>query len=167
MIELLTKKNYLAMIRNAAKGENHMFQNFYAEVDGTEKDLNRDGALGCAIVASSILYLQNSLLEFLKKPKLIQFVHANVPSTEKDMLENGWQEISELKEGAVIVWEPKTGADNTPHLHMGFYLNDQEAMSNDSNGNGMPSIHHPTFGTNSDGSPIRKIIRIYWHSALD
>ncbi|MBX4211251.1 MAG: hypothetical protein KW806_00400 [Candidatus Yanofskybacteria bacterium] len=157
MIKLLTKKNYITMIRSAAKGENHMFRNMFGSDENGEKDLTKDGALSCGKVVSAILYLN----------KLIKDLHLTVESTEKDMKENGWQEISELKEGAVIVWEPKPGADGTPHLHMGFYLSGEEAMSNDSNGNLVPAIHHPTFGANADGSPVRKIIRIYWHSALD
>src|SRR3989338_628643 len=105
MREFLFKKNYLAMIENSVKGENWMFRNFYIRENGFEKDVLESGSLSCAVFVSSILYLQNSLLEFLKKPHWIKFTHANVGSTEKDMHENDWFEIKELKPGAVIIWE--------------------------------------------------------------
>ncbi len=160
-VKLLFKKNYLAMIRNAATGENHLFQNFYITIDGTERDALKSGALGCGTVASSILYLQNAMLEFLKKPRWIGFTHANVPAVEKDMEEHGWQIIDDLREGAVITWEPRPGADGTPHLHMGFYLGDGMAMSNGSNSTLMPK-EHPV-----DADEGRKIARIWWHQELE
>ena len=96
MREFLFKKNYLAMIENSVKGENWMFRNFYIRDNGLEKDMLESGSLSCAVFVSSILYLQNSLLEFLKKPHWIKFTHANVGSTEKDMHENGWLEIKKI-----------------------------------------------------------------------
>jgi hypothetical protein len=156
-VKLLKKKNYLTMIRNAAKGSNHMFQNLYASVDGIEQDINSNGGKSCGLVVSSILYLQ----------KMIKDLHATVESTEKDMLSSGWHEISDLKEGAIIVWERRPGQDEKMHSHIGFFLGDTFAMSNDSNGIGIPVIHHYTYGTNEDGAPKRKIERIYWHPDLD
>ncbi|MDP2648015.1 MAG: hypothetical protein Q8P35_02135 [Candidatus Yanofskybacteria bacterium] len=153
VVKILTKKSYLAMIRNAAKGDNHMFRNMFGEENGQEKDLTKNGALSCGKVASAILYLN----------KLIKDLHLTVESTERDMLASGWREISELKESAVIVWESRPGDDGAPHLHMGFYLGNDEAMSNDSNGTGMPIIHHVT----DKWDPPRKIMRIYWHPTLD
>lgn len=160
-VKLLFKKNYLVMIQNAAQGENHLFRNFFITLDGVERDALKGGALGCGTVASSILYLQNSSLDFLKQPRWISFVHANVPAVEKDMEENGWRQVNDLREGAVITWEPKPGADGTPHLHMGFYLGNDLAMSNGSNSTLMPKVHP----VNADEG--RKIVRIWWHPALD
>jgi hypothetical protein len=160
-VKLLFKKNYLAMIRNAAKGENHLFQSFFIAIDGMEQDALRGGALGCGTVASSILYLQNPMLEFLKRPRWLSFTHANVAAVEKDMEQNGWYGVDDLREGAVIVWEPLAGADSTLHLHMGFYLGDDMAMSNGSNSTLMPKIHP----VNADEG--RKIIRIWWHPELE
>lgn len=155
------KKNYLAMIRNAALGENHIFQNFYITIDGVERDALNGGSLACGTFVSSLLYLQNSTLEFLKKPRWIQFTHANVPAVEKDMESCGWHQNDDLREGAVITWETKPGVDGTPHLHMGFYLGNDRAVSNGSNSTLMPEKHHFTY----DGT--RQIIRRWWHSALD
>ncbi len=165
VVKLLFKENYLAMIRNAAKGENHMFRNFFITIDGTERDALADGALSCSTFLSSILYLQNSTLEFLKKPKWISFVHANVPAVERDMEQNGWQRIDDLCEGAVIVWEARKGVEipvyGNMHLHAGFYIGNDRAVSNGSNSTLMPEEHHVTY----DGT--RKIERIWWHPILD
>ena len=51
-ITLLKKKNYIAMIQNAAKGENSMFRNLYALVDEKEKDIVNNGDLSCAFFLS-------------------------------------------------------------------------------------------------------------------
>jgi hypothetical protein len=162
MIELLFKKNYLAMIENSVKGENWMFRNFYIRQDGVEKDVLENGGLSCSTFVSSLLYLQNSSLEFLKKSRWIQFTHANVSSTIKDMLASGWYEIKDLRPGAVLVWEQKNGNDdNMPHEHNGFCVSETEAISNDSKGTGFPWRHHVTY------NDTRKVEKILWHPELD
>ena len=150
--KLLKKKNYLAMIENTAKGENWMFRNFYVEENGKITDIYNNGRWSCAILVSSILYLN----------KLIKDVHANVLSVNKDMEEFGWYEIKELKPGAVLVWEKSVAMDDSQeHYHIGFYVGDDMAVSNDSRGTGFPHKHHYTSNNTS------KIEKIYWHSALD
>lgn len=140
------------MIENAAKGENWMFRNFYFEVNGREKDILENGRLSCAVFVSAILYLF----------KLINDLHATVNSTEKDIKENGWYEITDLKRGAIVMWEKKLGDDdNKIHGHIGFYVGDNMAISNDSKGTGFPHRHHYTY------NGTRKIEKIYWHSQLD
>ena len=165
VVKILFKKNYLAMVQNAAKGENHMFQNFYITIDDQERDALGGGALGCGTFLSSILYLQNSTLEFLKKSRWISFVHANMPAVEKDMIANGWHEIKDLREGAILVWEAREGTEvpvyGNMHLHSGFYIGNERAVSNGSNTTLMPEEHHYTY----DGT--RKIVRIWWHPSLD
>jgi uncharacterized protein YycO len=155
-IKLLTKKNYLTMIKNAASGENNMFRSVFALVDGKEKDILNDGQLSCALVVSSILYLH----------KLIGDIHTTVSGTEKDMLKNGWREIKELKEGAVLIWEPKSSKDDQIHGHAGFYIGNDEAISNASFDGGIPICHHYTYGQDENGQPKRKIEKIYWHPNL-
>lgn len=154
-MNLLFKKNYLTQIENSAKGENWMFRNFFIIQDGVEKDALEDGGLSCSAFASSILYLFNSVLEFLNKPHWIKFTHANTESSVKDMLEHGWYEIKDLKPGAVIIWEKQK------HEHMGFCVSDVEAISNDSKGTGFPWKHHITY------NGTRKIEKILWHPELD
>ena len=140
------------MIENAAKGENWMFRNLYAEVNGKGTDIAQNGRWSCAVFVSRILYLN----------KLIGDMHANVPSVTKDMLKSGWFEIKELKPGAVLVWEKRVALDDkTEHSHNGFYIGDGMAISNDSKGTGFPHKHHYTY------NGTRKIEKIYWHPALN
>lgn len=138
-----------------------MFRNLYALVDGVEQDILRDGQVSCAVFVSALLYLQNSVLEFEGKPRWISYTHATVPSTEKDMEQNGWIQISELREGAVITWEPITYDDGATHWHIGFYMGNDRAISNSSNETGVPKEHHVTY----EGK--RQVARIWWHPSLD
>ncbi len=144
------------MIENSVKGENWMFRNFYIQQDGVEKDVLENGGLACASFVSSILYLQNSVLEFLKKPKWLEFTHANATSTVRDMMQDGWYEIKDLRDGAVLLWEKQNG-----HAHIGFYISNDEAISNASNSTGIPTKHHVTY------NDTRKIEKIFWHPSLD
>lgn len=150
-VKLLKKKSYLAMIINAARGENHMFRNLWASVDGEVRDINRDGALACGYFASAILYLN----------KLIGDMHAGVSGLERDLAASGWAQVPDLRAGAVIVWEPRPAADGTPHRHAGFSIGEDRAVSNGSNTTGMPEEHHITY----DGT--RNIERIWWHPDLE
>ena len=160
-MNLLFKKNYLTQIENSVKGENYLFRNFYVEKDGKVEDSLEDGKNSCAVMVSYILYSFNSLLDFTKKSHWVKSIHLTVTSTEKDMLENGWHEIGDLKLGAVLIWEKKDGRDGEPHNHIGFYVGNDEAISNDSKGRGFPHRHHITY----DGN--RKVEKILWHPELD
>lgn len=154
-IKILRKKNYLAMIRNAAKGENHMFQNRYALVDGVEQDIMDGGALACTFFISTVLYSN----------KLIVDMHTNLTGLERDLVVSGWEQVQEPEEGAVLVWEPrppeKTRSWEPTQMHAGIYTGNERAVSNGSNSSHMPEEHHYTY----DGT--RKIIRIWWHPSLD
>ncbi|HXV27209.1 MAG TPA: hypothetical protein VD862_04270 [Candidatus Paceibacterota bacterium] len=158
----LFKENYLAMVRNAAEGENHMFRTYFVEADGGKINALADGGLSCAAFVSAVLYLQNPALQSAGKAPWLTSTHANVGSTEKDMERNGWRQIEELRDGAVITWEQKPGgSDGKMHWHQGFYIGGDRAVSNGSNSTLMPEEHHATYGGN------RKIERIWWHPALD
>ena len=160
-MKLLFKKNYLTQIENLVKGENHLFRNFYVEKDGQISDSLEDGKNSCAVMVTSILYSFNPLLEFAGKKHWIKSIHLTVVSTEKDMLENGWYEIKELKPGAVLIWEKRNGRNGEPHNHIGFFVGSEEAISNDSKGSGFPWRHHITY------NGTRKIEKILWHTELD
>lgn len=160
-MKLLFKRNYLTQIENSAKGENHLFRNFFVEKNGEIADSLEDGKNSCAVMVSHILYSFNSLLEFLGKEHWIKFIHLTVASTEKDMLENGWYKIDDLRPGAVLIWEKKDGRNGEPHNHIGFYVGNDEAISNSSKGTGFPWKHHYTYNN------TRKIEKIYWHPDLD
>jgi hypothetical protein len=166
MIELEFKKNYLTMIENAAKGQNWMFRNLYLKEDGIEKDALENGGLSCSSFVTSILYLQNSLLQALKKDAWIGSVRARVVSAEKDLLAHGWQEIQDVKPGAVLIWEQREGDSSTAHEHIGFAISETEAISNDSRGTGFP-FRHPLNQPSSVDTQPRKVEKILWHSYLD
>ena len=150
-------RSLLAIVENSAKGDNYLFRNLYADENGKEIDVFENGGTSCGGHVSWILLALD----------LIEHPHATVYSTEKDMTKSGWYEIKELKPGAVIVWEKRTannglqGEKNVKLSHIGFYIGDNMAVSNDSKGSGFPRRHHFTYNS------TRKIEKIYWHSELD
>ena len=81
------------------------------------------------------------------------------------MLENGWEKIDDLREGAVLHWEEAKRGDDI-NEHVGFYIGNDEAISNSSDAK-TPIRHHITYGTNPDGTPVRKVIGIYWNKKLE
>jgi hypothetical protein len=109
---------YLKVIENSL-GSN-MFRNLYVDIDGVKTDATQDGWLSCAFYTSSILTLS----------KYIKEIHGTVASTVRDLKENGWQEVNEPVPGAVIVWKANQGENR--HAHIGFYIGDNQAISNDS-----------------------------------
>lgn len=119
-VELLKYESYLKMIKNSVGAK--MFRNLYLKVDGKKIDATKNGNLSCAFFVSNILLMWG----------LIKEGHANVPSTIKDMLNNGWEEVSKdkIKPGNVIVWEKKTTPNGRLHLHNGFYIGNKKAISN-------------------------------------
>lgn len=121
--------SYIALIKNSLGSK--LFRNFYAKVDGKETDIMRNGELSCAFHASSILALS----------KLIHSVHGTVISTVKDLKENGWKEIKKPEIGSVLIWEIFDSASNKIQRHIGFFIGNNKAISNDSK-LGYP-IEHP------------------------
>jgi hypothetical protein len=147
IVRIKKLKSLLAIVENSVKGgDNYLFRNLYADGDGKEIDILENGSNSCAAFVSWILLA----LELIEKP------HATVTSAEKDLLNSGWKEISELKKGAILVWEQQNG-----HRHIGFYVGDNKAISNDSQGSGFPWLHDVTYNSS------RKIEKILWHSDLD
>jgi len=150
-LTLLKKKSLLAILSNSIKGDNYLFRNLYAKDDkGNEIDILKDGVVSCAVFVSAVLLN----LELIKRP------HSTIQGTEKDLVESGWHETSDLNPGAILVWERQVFSDKTAHRHTGFYLGNNEAISNDSSV-GFPRKHHYTY------NDTRKIEKIYWHPDLD
>ncbi len=138
---------YLAVVRNSVGSK--MFRNLYVRIDGKKEDITENGNLSCAIFVSSILFLF----------KLIKEVHATVNGTTRDLKEFGWQEIKKPKNGCVLVWAEKDFGQGSKHKHIGFYVGNKKAISNNSK-YGYPKEH----GWNIfDG---RKIEAIFWHPNL-
>lgn len=144
-------KTYLQTIENSVGTE--MFKHMYASVDGgQEQDILKNGELSCAFYVSSVLVIFD----------LIQELHTTVESTVEELIEAGWQKLSGLesaKPGAVIVWEGVEYSDG-PHKHIGFYLGDDQAISN-SWSQGVPKSHHVTFGQDDTDQPKREIDKIF------
>jgi hypothetical protein len=114
----LQYKTYLVVIENSVGSR--MFKNLYVNIGGVKKDVMEDGWLSCAFYVSSVLYLC----------KYIKNIHATVSSTVKDLQKCGWKKVKKPVAGSVIVWKP--GKDTNGHSHIGFYVGNKQAISNDS-----------------------------------
>ncbi|MHB1163503.1 MAG: hypothetical protein ACYCZZ_03220 [Minisyncoccota bacterium] len=150
---ILQKESYLAMIRNAEG--THLFRNLYATVDGDRQDILKDGQLSCAAFVSFVLH------SFY----LVETPHATVAGLERDLLNSGWHKVETPSPGDVLVWESKLQGD-AETAHVGFYLGDDHAISNDWQMR-VPAKHHMTFGSHPDGTPSRAITAIYTSSFLE
>jgi hypothetical protein len=138
---------YLAVIKNSS-GSN-LFRNLYAKVGDERQDITQNGELSCAFFVSSILVIL----------KLIKEVHATVSGTVRDLKEFGWVEIEEPKIGAILVWEEKDFGNNRLHKHIGFYVGEGRAVSNDYK-IGTPQEH-------KWNSEERKVELILWNDKLN
>ena len=143
-IIILEKENYLAVIKNSV--DSRMFQNVYALVNSKKTDLTKKGNLSCALYVSSIL----------KVFDLIKNIHLTVDSTIENMKKSGWQEVklSKIKPGDIIVW-----AEKNNHQHIGFFIGNKKAVSNNSKTKKIAN-HHFTFNGQ------RKIEKILTHKLL-
>ncbi len=125
-------------------------------------DILENGNLSCAFYVSSLLSLF-SVFKLLKNPP-----HSTIAGTIKDMKSSRWYEIRTLKPGAILLWEEKKLGDQYAkkgHKHLGFYIGNEEAISNSSKRR-MPVRHPFSFGDVND-KKFRKIESIFWHKALD
>lgn len=109
---------YLTVIENSVGS--FMFKNLWADVDGEKKDVMEDGWLSCAFYVSTILHMFG----------YIKGIHGTVESAVKDLKGSGWEEVTEPVVGSVIIWKP--GKTTNGHFHIGFYVGDNLAISNDS-----------------------------------
>ncbi len=140
-------ETYLAVIKNSI-GSN-LFRNFYVEIRGEQTDIMRNGDLSCAFFVSSVLALFN----------FIKGVHGTVDSTVRDLKESGWNEIQRPEVGSILVWEKIDFGDNDIHKHIGFYMGNDEAISN-SFKLGHPISHNWNFNN------TRKVDLILWNSKI-
>ena len=150
-VEPLHFKTYIAVIENSVGST--MFRNFYAVINGEKKDVMEDGNLSCAFFVSSVL----TIFDFIER------IHATVFGTVKDLEKSGWQKIKEPKTGAVLVWEEKINTKGESHKHIGFYIGENMAISNDSK-TGQPKKHHFTFEETEES---RIVEAIYWLPDMD
>lgn len=148
--------SYLKTIENSV-GSN-LFRNLYYRIDGKPLDVLDDGDLSCAVFASSILYLFG----------LIKERHTTVVKTIEDINESGWYEIKEPRKGALMLWGFKKKDDGTQgtHNHVGFYIDSENAISNDP-ATRVVARHHPTYGQFENGEARRDVLAYYWHDKLN
>src|SRR3989344_1406153 len=141
VVRIKKLKSLLAIVENSAKGDNYLFRNLYADENGKEIDVFENGGTSCCGHVTWILLA----LELIKHP------HAAIHGTKRDMIDSGWHEVNELKSGAVIVWEDLVANDGLQGQkgvklsHMGFYVGNNEAISNDSKVSHFPRRHHVTY----------------------
>ena len=153
-LKLDLKKSYPQTIKNSVGAK--VWRNFYAFVDGEKRDILKNGEFSCASFVSSVLLMFG----------LIKERHATVRGTLKDMIKNGWREVKKIKPGAVLIWQERKASDKQKHPHIGFFIGEQKAVSN-SHKHKSPQMHHITYGKKKDGSPKRKIEKIFWHKKLE
>lgn len=136
-------RTYLSLIKNSVGSK--LFQNLWVD----DKDILEGGDLSCAFFVSNILKILD----------LISEGHATVKSTVEDMKDSGWYEIDEVEIGAVLIWEEKEYSDG-PHRHIGFYIGDQKAISNNEEAK-TPIVHSHNYDNK------RAIELILWNNKLD
>jgi len=143
----LTFETYLAVIKNSIGSK--LFRNLYIKINNKKIDATKNGMLSCAFFVSSILFL----FKFIKE------IHATVDSTIRDLKQSGWREIKKPTIGSILVWEEINFGKNDFHKHIGFYIGNNKAISNDYK-SGKPIKHHFTFNNK------RKIKLILWNPTL-
>lgn len=149
-------RSYIKTIENSV-GSN-LFRNLYFCIGGKALDVLEDGDLSCANYVTAILYL----FDLTKKR------HTTVTNTLKDIEKSGWYEIKKPRKGALILWGYKKKDDGTQgkHRHVGFFINNKTAISNDSSTR-VVVRHHPTFGKFPSGEVRREILAYYWNDKLN
>ena len=144
----------LAMIRQSVGS--YQYRTLFVRTSGQKAvDVIGDGDLACALYVSALL----SLFRLMHGG-----IHTTVAWTIKDLMDSGWYEDNALQPGSVIIWAEKLCTDGLHHRHIGFFMGDDLAISNDPR-NRSPQVHHYTYGE-QDGQPVRVIEAIYFHEAL-
>jgi hypothetical protein len=153
-IRILNYQNYLQMIKDSRGSQ--MFRHLYILANKQKKDVLENGNLSCAYYLSSIL----KIFDLISEP------HTTVKKTLKDMLKSGWQPTEKLRPGNILIWQEKKFPNGIIHRHIGFYLGQNKAISNDYKKK-TPAVHHFTFGQTKTGQPKRKIIQILTHPIIN
>ncbi|MFA4995741.1 MAG: hypothetical protein WC536_01205 [Patescibacteria group bacterium] len=129
----LTRKTYLKTIKNSV--DCNVFKNFFIEEDDKEIDAMQNGKLSCAFFVSGILTMFG----------LIESIHGTIKGTILDLEKSGWIRVDEPSPGDILIWEAKDCGTNAGHRHIGFYIGDNLAISNDYE-KGTPIKHNWTYG---------------------
>lgn len=121
--QLLKQESLLQVIKNSINS--NIFRSIFIKNNGSQIDVMEDGIKSCAFFISGVL----SMFE------LIDRSHFTIKTTEKKLLEYGWQKVNKDNPQIcdVIIWEEIQFKDGTKHKHVGFYIGDNTAISNDTN----------------------------------
>jgi hypothetical protein len=123
-IEVLRKETYLKAIENSVGSKlfNSLFVRF--KDSGKVVDILNNGEFSCAFFVSAIL----TLLQVLDRP------HSTVKKL-KELFDSdkNWHkvDISNIQAGDVVFYKKVKFKDGTENVHVGFVLNEQEAVSAD------------------------------------
>ena len=148
--KLLQKETYLKMIENSVGSR--LFNSLFVKFNdsGEVKDILNNGELSCAFFVSCVL----TLVKMIDAPRttvksVLEFVGKNI----------NWQEVlDEPQNGDIIFWEELPETDGSTHGHVGFALNNLEAVSTSSKEH-LVTKRHLTFGVDDQGQPTRKVLR--------
>lgn len=143
----LIHETYLTVIGSSIKTQ--MFRSFFVKQDNKKLDATENGTLSCAFYVSAIL----------KMFSFVENIHGTVKSTIEDLEKSGWKKINKPKPGSILVWEKQTFEDGE-HMHVGFYIGGNRAISND---------HKKRYPVNHDWrfNGKRKIVAIYWKNLVN
>ena len=142
--ERLYLDTYIQLLHNSI-GSN-LFRNFYVSTPDQGKfDALDDGHNSCAFFVSSVLVIF----------KKLSGIHGTVENTISDLIESGWIEVQEQKEGDVILWEAQE-FDDGKKAHIGFSIGNNLAISISATKK-TPVMHSDTFeGTRAINSILRQ-----------
>ena len=146
-ITLVFFKTYLAVIKNSI-GTN-MFRTFYARKGSETTDVLEKGNLSCAFYVSSLLLLF----------KLVKSPHLTVSGLVQDLKTCGWKATKKPNVGDILVWERVALKGGESHKHVGFYIGNGKAISNNYK-KGHPVVHSWNFNGK------RKVESIFSHKKL-
>lgn len=145
---ILSKESLLAMIENSV-GSN-LFRSLYVEKDEGVIDILENGEVSCANFVSTILH----------RFQLITLPHATVTGLIRRLELEQWERVGTPEPGDVIIWEAIKQVSDELHLHCGFYVGNDMAVSNDYRV-GVPVRHHYT-----DELPGRVVVALYRHPSF-
>jgi hypothetical protein len=102
-----------------------MFSEGYAKVNGKISNILNNGEVACAFYVTAIL----SMFDV----KLIEHTHTMTSKTVADLERSNWQRVEQPEPGDIIIWGPKTkpDTDGLNHDHIGFYVGNERAVTND------------------------------------
>ncbi len=151
-LQILKKETFLKMLENSIGSK--IFNSLLAvDENGAIKDILNDAEFSCAFFVSNIL----TLFEFLPRPR------ATVKSLREELLTKNnltvIPEIASIEPGDIIFWENKKHEDGTETEHVGFALNNSEAVST-SFKERCVARHDITYGKSESGTPNRPITLI-------